>query len=136
MGGTYYSNYQLCNVGHCSVDQYSANAQDFTTQQDGSYTYNIFNGYAFDTADFLPDNLDTPFSVVTSALQQFGYFQFLTFDAASGGFTTYTNGSLSMDSLTVSQVGVAPVPLPASGLLLLAAGAGLAALRRRARRAA
>ena len=137
VGGSYESRYQLCNIGYCAIDQYYTSAADYTSQPDGGYTYNGFNAIVSDYTDFLPDNLDTPFSVMISALaQQYGYFQFATVDGTTGLRTTFANGYLSLDRLSVSQVDIAPIPLPASGLLLLGAGAGLAAIRRRRRQAA
>jgi hypothetical protein len=42
-------------------------------------------------------------------------------------------GHFDLDYVTLNPSGPAPVPLPASGLLLIASGVGLAALRRRRR---
>lgn len=140
VGGSYSSVYSLCNIGTCGADQYDASVSDFLVQPDGSFSYNTLSAYLFDYRDFLPDSLDTAFRVanLANSLQQGGYFQFLTYDAATQSYPVYTTGYLMLNSLSVSQVGVAPVPLPASALMLLAGTGGLGALklRRRRRRAA
>ena len=135
--GDYFSQYQMCDDGYplyCGVDQYYANAEDYLTQPGGSYTLNRFVINFWDYLEFLPDNLDTPFSMLVSgSVGQDSRFIFASYDAALGTYPVYTYGGLTVSSLTVGPVvpPVAPVPLPAAGGALLAALAAIGVLRGR-----
>ncbi len=81
---------------------------------------------------------DTGFFGLTSTTG----FSTLTFSTNTGGFLPFGNPTVSvqainftLDDLSTGQANVAPVPLPASALLLLGAFGGLGAIRKLRRRA-
>lgn len=112
-----------------SYDQYYTYSEHYSSEQDGSYESSYVSAYVYQYAEFIgADNLEQAFSVDSFAGAYFsGYFSLYRYDAATGSYSS-SYGSLTPETLTVS---VAAVPLPASGLALLAALGGLVAIRRR-----
>lgn len=94
------------------------------------YTYDI-GAQIIDDSFGIPYNLDAPFSLsgLAGANGNALYFFFQRYDGVLGAYTMRTSGTLVADTLTVSQFVAAPVPLPASALMLLAAVAGLGGLQ-------
>jgi hypothetical protein len=99
---------------------------DFDTAASG-----VVYAYVYDYTEFLPFGLEEPFDFASlpSQVTAFGYFAFTAPDGL-GGYDENAYGSFTIDSIRVTS-GMAPVPLPATGLLLAAGLAGLAAARRR-----
>lgn len=124
-----YSSYQLCSAEICSAYRYAAFAQEGTSSDGGFSRKDVYGSLTFDP--FLL-NLDAPFSVVgLDLISQYGFFS-LT-EVVDGVYIHNATGTLAIDRLTVRNTSdtPSPVPLPASAPLLLAALAGVAALRRR-----
>jgi hypothetical protein len=92
--------------------------------------YDLLNTprYAF------PGDITAPFSVSSIFVpgQILGYFGFLDIDG-NFNYALNTKGNLVPTSLVVSVIDPAPVPLPASALLLLAGVAAIPMVRRRRR---
>ncbi len=137
VAGDYFSQYQICDLSYCGVDQHYAYVLDFVPQLDGSFMQGYLFASAYDgLLDFLPDDLETPFSVVLSSLAyHYGAFAFTTFDAVALDYPVNASGNLRLDQLTVTNLDVAPVPLPAAGLLLTGALSAFGLTRRRRRAA-
>jgi hypothetical protein len=97
------------------------------------YVYSHVYRY-YDTA--FDGDLESEFEMTVDALPVpdsfFGYFSTYDYDP-SEGYTNYAYGYYSLDRIVVSRVddGIAPIPLPATGWLLLGALAGASFLRRR-----
>jgi len=91
------------------------------------------NAIAYDSSHAVPTNLDTPYGIAATLLNEVdpGYFQFVHYDFAAGQNTTYTFGRLNPTRLTVTRV--EEVPLPAA-LPMLVAGLGALGLMARKRR--
>jgi hypothetical protein len=114
-------------------------AEGSAYQPDGSLDYGviygIFSDYGQAAGLFVPGNVDTPFSVSGLGGQdcsQTFCSAFLLYGQPSlGPYNYYTQGFLSVDSITVTDITVAPVPLPASALALIAGLGAIGALRRR-----
>jgi len=87
------------------------------------------NGLA---SSFPAPAVDTPFGVSSCAGGMNGAIRFNRL-SGSGTVLSSSGASLSVSQMQVSAVPPAPVPLPAGGGLLMAALAGLAGSRRRAR---
>jgi hypothetical protein len=129
MQGDYASHYQVCDFGYCGVDQYFTNIYDYAPGAGGAFDLGQVYAYFYDFADFIPDSLDTPFSLsgLGGPAYSFGQFQFYSYDGLA--YSVYTYGNLTLDSFTVAPVSA--IPLPAGAGLLLTALAGFGLIRRR-----
>lgn len=86
----------------------------------------------FVTVGTAPDLLDNEFVEATG--QQFGLAELVNIDLRGDTFTFWarsTNDGAGKADVALAAIDVAPIPLPASALLLLAGVGGMAALRRR-----
>jgi hypothetical protein len=135
--------YQTCSSPSCDPGVYGWQTSDtFSVSNVVTINQAVIN--VGDGSDTLPKNLETPFAfdLVNSNIGfTQGQFQFVTQDQDTFDFLEYSAGTLGPAQVTVTKLGdVDPpdpsvVPLPASGILLLGAGAALGALRRRKTRA-
>lgn len=89
--------------------------------QEAADVYSIFNG----VETYLGQITNKMMAASVKAIEPFQYIKLVDVT-----LTKFPNTS-SYDGFDVAKVGVAPVPLPATGLLLLGGLGGLAALRRR-----
>lgn len=96
------------------------------------YSTNDVDGSSFDPFGYY---IDTTFVqlTATSAPPSFqnGSFSFFVSGGQDWGFYSYSTDGILGSSTAISYGDLAPVPLPAGGLLLLGALGGVAALRRR-----
>lgn len=98
----------------------------------GVVSQNYAYQWGYDYSNSLPANLDVPFSFDQLAANGAagGEFGFFTYDFVEDRYSTYAYGSLYPDSLRVTVVAPAAIPLPAGAWLLVLALGALAALRR------
>lgn len=110
-------------------DQYYVQSSYSASEPDGSYESSYVYSYVYQYAEFIgADNLEQEFSLDSFGGAYFyGYFSLYRYDATTGAYSS-SYGYLTPETLTVS---VAAVPLPASGLALVAALGGLVVIRRR-----
>jgi hypothetical protein len=99
----------------------------FNDPDPNAYLVRFVQTVISDSSEFLPSGLEQPFQLTSfpGTATRYGTFAFIRSDA-SLTFTDYAGGDFTIDSIRV-----APVPLPATGLLLCAGLLGLAAARRR-----
>lgn len=116
------------------VDQYYTYAYDYVPDGLGGYTASYFDVTLYGYEEFLPDDLETAFAVTDmSGLTGYGCTSSFIYDGSTYTYDPYV--CFTVDSLTVTVLNdVAPVPLPASALLLIGAVGGMGALRLRRRR--
>jgi hypothetical protein len=131
--GSFYGIFGIYDVAYGGYDLWNVTVYDFddgniSGVNETSYVQTVF----YDYSDFLPEGLEDPFhlTALPNSAYQSSYFQFVRYDYTSAIYTDYAYGSFTIDSIRVTS-GVAPVPLPATGFLLVAGLAGLAAARRR-----
>ncbi len=109
-------------------------AQHYTVDPlTGGYTYSLVSDIGYDPDATSYFDLDTPFTL-TGLPGYSGSFQLNDYDPTTGIYARYAYGSLQASGLTVTDVTLAPVPLPTPALLLLAGVAGLGGLRSRRRK--
>lgn len=135
-GTTYSFARQFDGFGYDYLDHYQQ--EDTYDPQSGAFSQNYVHQWGYDYGDALPINLDLPFSLsgLASTGQFAGAFGFFSYDPVLGGPSTYAFGSLYADTLDVSAVAPAAVPLPAGAGLVVTALAALRGLRSRRARAA
>lgn len=120
------------STGYSQFYQSLYNYGSYDPQTGATQNLSYFNGIIQDVAGAIPANLDAAYSTGANPGSS-GYFQFYDYDPLLG-YRSYTAGGLQIASFSVTAVGVAPVPLPAGAVLILAALGGLG-LAKRSRRA-
>ncbi len=138
-------NFTFDNFQTFASDAYGLNGGEYISGQfyNGDYVEAGFSAYLYGFTDFLPYDLQTSFNVTDmSGRESYGLVSIITselgVDPNFGGHTrtdvVTINAEFFITSLTVTVTDdVAPVPLPASALLLLGAVGGLGVLRLRRR---
>lgn len=132
--GSSYGLFDIYDVAYGGYDLWQGTVYDYfydanvSSVTESSYVQTYF----YDNSDFLPEGLEDPFhlTALPNSAYQISSFQFVTFDYGSGTYLDWSYGRFSIDSIRVTS-GMAAVPLPATGFLLVAGLAGLAAARRR-----
>jgi hypothetical protein len=135
-----HSGQALTNDAAGGINYFTTYASDSVLLPNGTATdalmYGYFSDYGQAAGLFTPGSLDAPFAVSGLGGQDCsamfcGAFLFSLLDPFAVQYTYYTQGFLSVDSLTVRDITVAPIPLPASALMLLAAVGGMIGVRKR-----
>lgn len=127
-----------------AADAYGLNGGEYVSGQfyNGDYVEASYGAYLYGFTDFLPYDLKTSFNVTDMiGRESYGRVSIITselgVDPNFGGHTrtdvVTIDAEFYVTSLTVTVSDMAPVPLPASALLLLGAVGGLGALRLRRR---
>lgn len=126
------SGYYVGDAAFLGGDSFGATAVDFGSISSTLSVYNSLGFYVTDPGVKLPDTIDKSFTYMpTAGATVVSEFVFHTFDNS-----THSSQKLAQGQLSISSVTVAPVPLPAAGLVLAGALGGLGALARRRRAAA
>ncbi|MDB5658134.1 MAG: hypothetical protein JWS10_749 [Cypionkella sp.] len=125
--GSFGSSYYIEDDSFNLLDQFALVAQDSTVGNDGSFKGGYLQAIFASFSEFIPTNLESSFFANIPA-GEIGSFSFKDYDGVSNAFKTFTEGDLSLDQVTVTRTDVAAVPLPASGLMLLAGLGGIALL--------
>jgi hypothetical protein len=127
--GGYYSDASILDLGYAAVDEYLHTVQDYYLDVLGNSNSAYVQAYFYEAFDAFPEDLETPFSWDISGPNQYGYFQFVRYDAAAAAYFDYAYASFRLDRFTVSAL--TAVPLPAGAGLLAAGLLALGWVRRR-----